>query len=110
MSNVFVDGQIIDGSPIVSSGTAAFNGIQIQGGASGTDPALVVSGGTNVNLVLTPAGTGTIKFGSTGPIVANGGVAATFTASSAPTGASTAIQRWLTFIDSTGRAGFIPVF
>lgn len=111
MTNLVVDGSIIDLSPLVSSPTATFNGIQVNGAASGSDPSIAVVGSdTNRNLVLTMLGTGTIKFGSTGPMVANGTVAATFTTTSAPTGASTAIQRWLTFIDSTGRAGFIPVF
>jgi hypothetical protein len=111
MTNLVVDGTIIDLSALASSPTANFNGIQIAGASSGSDPSIAVVGSdTNRNLVLTPLGTGTIKFGTTGPVVANGTVAATFTATSAPTGASTSIQRWVTFIDSTGRAGFIPVF
>jgi hypothetical protein len=95
----------------VARNSTSVNGLAVSGAASGSDPQLSAFGsGSHLNILLTPKGTGTIKFGSTGPVTANGTVAATFTATSAPTGASTSIQRWLNFIDSTGRVGYIPVF
>lgn len=51
--------------------------------------------------------TGTAKFGSSS-FSANGTVAATFTATSAPTGAATAIQGWLKLYDATGNAKYVP--
>jgi len=95
---------------IVSVGTQV-NGLQITAAISGADPSIAVFGSdTNRNLVLSPLGTGTIKFGTTGMISANGTVNQSFTNSTAPAGASVSIQRWLTFIDATGRTGFIPVW
>jgi len=93
--------------------SSQINLLSITGGASGTGPSIVPGGPaaeSHVNLLLGGKGTGTIRFANTGPIAANGTVAATFTATSAPTGASTSIQRWFVFVDSTGRNGYIPVF
>lgn len=93
--------------------TSGVNLLSVTPGASGTSLQIGPGGpasDTNANLEFTPKGTGLVQFGNTSSVLANGTVAATFSVTSAPTGASTSIQRWLTFLDSTGRQGYIPVF
>ena len=89
------------------------NLLSITGGATGTGPTIVPGGpnaGTQVNLILGGIGTGTLQIANSGAFSANGTVAATFTVTSAPSGARTAIQKWLTVADQSGTIFFNPLW
>ena len=80
-------------SPAFSGGFGA-NALQLSNGS-----ALIVFG----------TGTETFEFGSSAAFTANGSVA-TSLGSVGPTGASTTVQKWLTFKDSGGTTRYVPCF
>lgn len=77
--------------------------------------------GTDIILSATPAasatpaevlrvlGAGTVKFSNAASFSANASVA-TVLGSVGPVGSHTTVQKWLTFVDSGGVTGYIPVF
>ncbi len=95
----------------VSPVTSAVDFVQVSGSAAGSPGAVTVAAvGTdaNVDLVLTPKGSGVIKCGVAACFTANNSEAASL-GSTGVTGHGT-VLKWLTIKDSAGTAFYIPVF
>ena len=91
------------------SGVCA-NQVSLAGNAAGSRPGVAAIGSdTNVDLGLTPKGTGVIVVGNAGSIAANGAVATALT-SVGPTGSHTTVQEWLIIKNSSGTVRYIPLF
>lgn len=87
---------------------SSVNHIQAGGGATGVSPRLeTVGSDTNIDLRLTPKGTGSLQVGTTGAMAANGTVA-TVLGSLGPTGSNTTVQEWLKVKNSAGTVRYIP--
>lgn len=86
---------------------SAVNYLQATGSASGTGTAtLAASGGdTNIDIVLTPKGSGAVRLAAT----ANGTVA-TALSSLGPTGSHTTVQEWFAVKNASGVVRYIPAF
>lgn len=97
-----------------SLGTGVVNGFIINPGTTGNPVELQANdlGGTgnaNIDLQLTPKGSGMLKMGNAGSFLANG-VVATVLGSLGPTGSHTTVQEWFTIKDSAGTIRYIPAF
>lgn len=92
-----------------SGGTVA-NQITFHGVAT-TNPVNMAATGTdtNIDMALTPKGTGVLKVGNASSFSANGAVA-TVLGSIGPTGSHTTVQKWLTIKDNGATVGYLPVF
>lgn len=90
--------------------TSAVNWVTTQGADTGNAP-LIGTGGsdTNIDLAITPQGSGKVTFGNAASFTANGSVATTIT-SLGPAGSHTTIQEWLTVKDSGGTVRYIPAY
>jgi len=86
---------------------SAVNFLQAAGSASGAGTATLAAAGTdtNVDIVLTPKGSGAVRM----PTVANGSVA-TALSSVGPTGAHTTVQEWFAVKNAAGVVRYIPAF
>ncbi|HEY1632989.1 MAG TPA: DUF2793 domain-containing protein [Rhizomicrobium sp.] len=86
---------------------SAVNFLQAAGSASGAGTATLAASGTdsNVDIVLTPKGTGAVRM----PAVANGSVATALSAIG-PTGAHTTVQEWFAVKNASGVVRYIPGF
>lgn len=107
------NGFMFRASPSGSAGDAN-NYLRVTTGATGNGPVIApVAQGTsdtNIDVVLTTVGTGTLKFGnSTGSIAANASVA-TVLGSVGPSGSHTTVQEWLVIKNASGTARYIPCF
>jgi len=89
----------VDYFTFTSAATA--NPATITMAANGTD--------SNINIALTPLGTGKLRINGTASFSANGSVA-TLLGSLGPTGASTTVTKWLTILDNGGATHYIPCF
>jgi hypothetical protein len=97
-------------SVVYNTVASGVNYISITPAATGAGPVVAAAGSdTNINLQLTPKGTGLVQFGTTGSFSTNGSVA-TVLGSVGPAGSSTTVQKWLTIKDSTGTTLYIPCF
>lgn len=93
-----------------NTATSGVNYLSFTPAATTAAPTVAAAGSdTNINLQLTPKGTGVVQFGTTGSFAANGSVATALT-SVGPTGSHTTVQKWLTIQDSTGTTLYIPCF
>ncbi len=91
-------------------GSTAANYINLFGSIAGASPQIGVGGtDTNLDLKLTPKGTGILQVGTTGSMAANGAVA-TALSSVGPTGSNTTVQEWLQIKNSDGTVRYIPCF
>lgn len=111
--NVALGGlQTTAGAGLIISGVASVvNQITVTAAATSAHPAITATGSdTNINITLSPKGTGQLRMGVASMFAANGTVAATLTTTTAPTGARTSIQKWLAIQDQSGTTFFIPVF
>lgn len=90
---------------------AAVNYLTIFQGATANPVVMQATGGdANVDLEFTCAGSGTVRFGSSGMFSANGAVATSLGAVG-PAGSHTTVQEWLTIKDAgSGAVRFIPCF
>lgn len=96
----------------ISNTASAVDFVNITGGATGNPGTVIVAASgtdTNINLELSPKGTGTVQFGNTGSFSTNASVA-TSLGSVGPTGSHTTVQKWLTIKDSSGNPFYIPCF
>lgn len=110
-NSVAIGGTIGAESLRVLSVASAVDRIQISGGVSASNAVTLAALGTdtNIGIVLSPQGTGLIKFANTASFSANAAVA-TLLGSLGPTGSHTTVQTWLTFVDSTGATRYVPCF
>jgi hypothetical protein len=89
---------------------SAVNNLTVFNSATGIPVVLEATGGdTNVDLEFLCAGSGTVRFGSSGQFSANANVA-TVLGSLGPPGSHTTVQTWLTIKDNTDTVRFIPCF
>ena len=96
----------------VTHTASAVNRIELTGGAAGAPATVIASAAgtsTNIDFVLTPKGSGVLKFGTTGCFTANSTKATTLT-SVGPAAANTTVQEWLTIKNSTGTTRYIPAW
>jgi hypothetical protein len=86
---------------------SAVNFLQATGSATGAGTATLAATGTdtNIDVVLTPKGTGAVRLGT----VANGAVA-TALSSVGPTGSHTTVQEWFAVKNASGVIRYIPAF
>ena len=86
---------------------SAVNFLQATGSASGAGTATLAASGTdtNIDIVLTPKGTGAVRLGT----AANGSVA-TALSSVGPTGSHTTVQEWFAVKNASGVVRYIPAF
>lgn len=92
-------------------GTDQNNRLQVVGAANGSAPNISTTGtsDSNVDLKLSPKGSGNIQFNNAASFSANGTVA-TAMSSLGPTGSHATIQTWLTIKDNGGVVRYIPCF
>lgn len=96
----------------VDNTASAVDFVTITGSAAGTPGAVAIGTSgtdTNINIVVTPKGSGVLKLGNAGSFTANGSVATTMT-SLGPTGSHATIQEWFTVQDSAGTVRYIPAY
>lgn len=93
----------------VNHTASAVNYMLITGGATGVAPSISAQGETNLDIIVSPKGSGVLKMGTATCFAANGSVA-TVLGSLGPAGASTTVQRWLLVKTSGGTVGYIPCF
>jgi hypothetical protein len=86
---------------------SSVNFLQATGSASGAGTATLAASGTdtNIDIVLTPKGTGAVRLGT----AANGSVA-TALSSVGPTGSHTTVQEWFAVKNASGVVRYIPAF
>jgi hypothetical protein len=86
---------------------SSVNFLQATGSASGAGTATLAASGTdtNIDIVLTPKGTGAVRLGT----AANGSVA-TALSSVGPTGSHTTVQEWFAVKNASGVIRYIPAF
>lgn len=90
----------------VTTGSSV-NYLTIAGTATGNPITLTATGSdSNIDVQVVPKGTGTLRL----PATAKSTVACTFTASSGPTGANTAIQEWFAVKNAAGTVRYIPAW
>lgn len=100
-------GNTLQAGVLQAQGVASgVNGLKVQGAITANAPNILAQGAdSNIDIKLTPKGTGAVQFMNT---VANGTVACVFTASVGPTGSQTAIRGWLPIKTSAGVTGYVP--
>ncbi len=86
---------------------SSVNFLQATGSASGAGTATLAASGTdtNIDIVLTPKGTGAVRLGT----AANGAVA-TALSPVGPTGSHTTVQEWFAVKNASGVVRYIPAF
>lgn len=91
---------------------SSVNYLSVTGGVTGSPGTATMScigSDSNIDMVLTPKGSGVLKVGTAACFTANGSVATSVT-SVGPTGAQTTVQEWLTVKNSSGTVRYIPAF
>lgn len=88
------------------------NGFTITGATSGAALATIAASGsdTNIDFVVVPKGSGTLRFNTTTSFTANSNVALSLTALGPAALISSTISKWLTVKDSAGGLFYIPCF
>jgi hypothetical protein len=93
-----------------NTAASAVNYFSFTPAATGASPSLAVAGSdTNIDLTLSPKGTGMLKLGTSGAFAANGSVA-TAMSSLGPAGSHTTVQEWLVIRNNSGTIRYIPCF
>lgn len=76
---------------------------------TGAPEIFLVGSDSNIDLKLTPKGTGVVRFNNASSFTANNTVA-TVLGSLGPTGSHTTVQEWFTVKNSSGTVRYIPAF
>lgn len=95
---------------LIQKNANGVNFLAAANAATGNTPVLAAYGDDpNVDLAISPQGTGLVKFGNGNTMAANGTVATALT-SVGPTGSHTTVQEWLQVKNASGVIRYIPAF
>lgn len=110
--NWFVGASSASAGLTVAGVASQANGLTITGTTSGGGIATLSASGsdTNIDLVVVPKGSGTLRFNTTTAFTANSNVALSLTALGPAALISSTISKWLTVKDSAGGLFYIPCF
>ncbi|MER9330223.1 hypothetical protein [Mesorhizobium sp. M0488] len=99
-------------APVHVGGTGAASSLSLRattGAGAGSEAIIFQVGNAGATEALRVLGAGNLQFTGTANFAANAAVA-TVLGSVGPTGASTTVQKWLTFKDSGGANRYVPCF